>query len=424
MAKDPRFGHRLCVVVGTLLIALIVGAGELRAQALTCRTSVGLPVVPFLGLVTSNPISCTVNCAAGGTIASAVAMKPQTTNTLTITINGTCVESVDDVPSGVTLQAGTSGATLQAPSSSADPVLGISGIGVDLDNLTITGGVNALRGHSGAAFTGTNLVIEGASNADVLLNHAVVTLNTSTIQNSAGAGIQAYWGSTVFLNGGTVQQNAGIGVDARYDGSADVFGGAVLQNNGFYGAYAENGGAVEISDGTVTGNKVDGIGAGTGGHVYVTGSTTSVTSNAGAGIYALTGGSALIEVGATIGNNAGSGLALYGGATAKVRAGAILQGNGGDGIYVDSGTVTVGDAGAATSEAGRAIIQGNKLDGIFLRTNSVAIFNNSGNQIINNSGWGILCTGSPSNPLIYEEAGTVGTVSGNGAGQIACNVSP
>src|SRR5271167_2577691 len=182
MIRIPEFGRQLCVVVGTVLIALIVGEGELRAQALSCR---GLSVEPFLNLVASNPITCTVNCAAGGTIASAVAMKPQTTNTLTILINGTCVESVDQVPSGVTLQA-SAGAILQAPSSSTDPVLGISGTDVAVNNLTISGGVNAVRGHSGAAFTGNNLLIEGASNADVLLDHAVVTLNTSTIQNSAG----------------------------------------------------------------------------------------------------------------------------------------------------------------------------------------------------------------------------------------------
>lgn len=56
-----------------------------------------------------------------------------------------------------------------------------------------------------------------------------------------------------------------------------------------------------------------------------------------------------------------------------------------------------------------------------MRTNSVALFGNSANKIIDNSGWGILCTGSPSNPLIY---GTVGTVSGNKAGRIDCKTSP
>jgi hypothetical protein len=36
-----------------------------------------------------------------------------------------------------------------------------------------------------------------------------------------------------------------------------------------------------------------------------------------------------------------------------------------------------------------------------------------------------LCDGPPANPLIaIGPAGTIGTVSGNGAGQIACNLAP
>ena len=423
MAKDPRFGRRLSVVVVTLLTALLAGAGELRAQALSCRTSVGLPVVPFLGLVTSNPISCTVNCAAGGTIASAVAMKPQTTNTLTITINGTCVESVDDVPSGVTLQAASSGATLQAPSSTTDPVLGVSGIGVTLNNLTISGGVYALRGHSGAAFTGNNLVIEGASAADVLLNHAVVTLNTSTIENSANDGIDASWGSTVFLNGGVVQGNAGYGANFGQDASLDVFGGAVLQKNGVAGAQAFEGGAVDISDGIVENNAtatggVAGLLTGHGGHLLLTGSGTSVVSNGGDGILVQGSGTAELDTNPVVANNALHGIELHNGGSVKVQIGAVIEGNGGNGIYIESGSLQVGDLN------GPATIKNNKQNGIFMRTNSVASFRNSGNQIINNTGWGILCTGSPSNPLIYAEIGTFGTVSGNGLGNISCNVSP
>jgi len=55
----------------------------------------------------------------------------------------------------------------------------------------------------------------------------------------------------------------------------------------------------------------------------------------------------------------------------------------------------------------------------------VGFFNNPGNQIVNNSGWRILCDGPPANPLIaIGLAGTIGTVSRNGAGQIACNIAP
>jgi hypothetical protein len=53
-----------------------------------------------------------------------------------------------------------------------------------------------------------------------------------------------------------------------------------------------------------------------------------------------------------------------------------------------------------------------------LGTNSVASFASNTNQIINNGGWGILCAGSPSDPLVN---GSPGTVSGNTSGQISCN---
>lgn len=416
MVKEPRFGHLSCVGVVALLTALLAGAGELRAQALSC------PKLPIAGFPTSSPISCTVNCSAGGTIASALALRPRTTNTLTITIQGTCVESVDHVPSGVTLQSASSGATLQAPNSATDPVLGISGTGVTLTSLTISGGVNALRGRSGAAFTGNNLVMEGASNADVLLNHAVGTLNASTIQDSASDGIDTYYGSTVFLNGGSVQKNARTGVNAAYNGSADVFGGAVLQNNGYAGAGAGYGGSVHVTAGTVTNNGFGsngsaGINVGTGGHAVVEGSSTSVSSNL-KGIAVYDGGDALVTNGATVANNTGNGVHLRQGAFGKLILGAIVQGNGGNGIYVESGTVTVGDS------QGPATVQSNKGNGLLMRTNSVATFENSGTKIISNTGWGILCSGSPSNPLIYSTIGSFGTVSGNGAGQISCNVSP
>jgi hypothetical protein len=399
--------------IGTVaLLAGLLGAGEARAQGLICPTVP--PAIP-----TFNPISCTVNCAQGGTIASALSLRARSTNNFTITINGTCVESVDHVPSGVTLQAGMSGATLQAPSSSTDPVLGISGIGVTLTGLTISGGVNALRGRSGSAFTGNNLLIEGASSADVLLNHSVVTLNTSTIENSANDGIDAEYGSSVFLNGGTVQNNASTGVNALYEGSADVFGGAVLQKNGFAGAGAAYGGSVHVTAATITSNTGEaGINAGTGGHILVEGVGSSVSGNGTNGISVFDGGDALIQNSATISNNSGDGLHLRQGAFAKIRLGASVTGSGGNGIYLESGTVTVGDS------AGPTTIQNNKGNGLFMRTNSIATFENPATQIISNTGWGILCTGAPSNPLIYSTFGGFGTVSGNGKGQISCNVAP
>lgn len=141
-------------------------------------------------------------------------------------------------------------------------------------------------------------------------------------------------------------------------------------------------------------------------------------SNGGAGILVQGSGTAELDTGPVVANNANDGIRLTNGGSVKVRIGAIIQGNGGNGIYIESGDLQVGD------NNGPVTIRNNKQNGIFMRTNSVAYFDNSGNQIINNTGWGILCTGSPSNPLIYEPLGTPGTVSGNGKGQISCKVSP
>ena len=295
MRNYPRSGYRLAVAAFAAAAATLI-AGDSRAdfdlgQGIVLAPSAQIPQPPG---VTSDPITLTVYCGAGGTVAQAVSFKPLTTSRLTITISGTCTEAVDNVPGGVTLQAASSGDGLQAPSASTDPVLGISGTGVTLNGLTISGGVTGLRGRSGSAFTGNNLVIQGTSNTNVLMNHAVATLNNPTIQNSANDGIEAYWGSTVFLDGGMVQSNAHDGIEGYYDASVEVFGGAVLQNNGADGAVAANGGLV--SDGIVKNNAAGtggtaGLQAGTGGHILVSGSNTVVTGNAVTGILVIRGAS-------------------------------------------------------------------------------------------------------------------------------------
>ena len=224
-------------------------------------------------------------------------------------------------------------------------MLGIGGTGVEIDDLIISGGVNALRGRAGSAFTGNNLVVEKASNANVLLNHSVVTLNTSTIQNSANDGIDAFWGSSVFLNGGTVQKNAALGVHAQFDGSADIHGGALLQNNGIAGAQATHGGVVNLISGSVTKSAFaaggqGGVAVGTGGHLFVDGTATvSGNSVRGIGVF---GGTAGLQDGAVVASNAGDGILLNPG-HAKLRSGTIVRGNAGNGIDVESGAVTVGD---------------------------------------------------------------------------------
>jgi hypothetical protein len=126
------------------------------------------------------------------------------------------------------------------------------------------------------------------------------------------------------------------------------------------------------------------------------------------------GGSAR-SLGGVISNNGGEGVSVFNSGTAILDTGTVVASNAMNGVLVEDGTVNVGNG------DGTAIIQSSGGNGIYLKTNSVGFFNNAGNQIVSNSGWGILCDGPPANPLI---AGTIGTVSSNGAGQISCNMAP
>jgi Right handed beta helix region len=410
------FPSRAKIAAFAFLAAWFVGLGEAHAQSPGAQLPAGLTCqkVPPEGHVTSNPIACTVSCAKGGKVASALALGPRTTAGLTITINGTCVEAVDQVPGNVTLQGASSGDGLQAPAASSNPVLGISGAGVTLDNLTISGGVHALWVHSGASAAGTNLEIEGSSTANVLAN-GIITLNSSTMEGSAGDGIDVLSAGTVFLNGGTVRNNSrGINIGGGSYLAANA--GAVISDNTGIGIEL-SGGSLTVFAATIEGNSNSGVLVFGEGLAFIA-SPGVVSSNARDGVQVY-GGSARV-FGGVISNNARYGISVFNSGTAILDNGAVITANAMDGVFVEDGTVNVGDG------DGSATIQSNPANGIYLKTNSVGLFNNNGNQIVSNSGWGILCDGPPANPLIAigPAASTIGTVSGNGAGQISCNLAP
>src|SRR6516225_4906951 len=221
------FPSRARIAAFGFLAAWSAGPGDGNAQSPGAQLPAGLTCqkVPPEGHVTSNPIACTVSCAKGGKLASALALAPRTTAGLTITIKGTCVEAVDQVPGNVTLQGASPGDGLQAPAASSNPVLGISGAGVTLDNLTISGGATALFVRNGASVTGNNLEIEGSSVRNVWAR-GVLTLISSTIENSSGDGIDALSGGIVFLLGGTVRNNS-RGISVGSGSYLDADGGAV-----------------------------------------------------------------------------------------------------------------------------------------------------------------------------------------------------
>jgi hypothetical protein len=407
------FSSRARIAALALPAAWFAMLCEGHAQLASAQLPGGLncPKLPPEGHVTSNPIACTVSCAKGGKVASALALAPRTTAGLTITINGTCVEAVDQVPGNVTLQGASSGDGFQAPAASSNPVLGISGAGVTLDNLTISGGVNALLVRNGATAVGNNLVIEGSSSQNVLVN-GVVTLNSSSIENSSGHGIDAVSGGKVFLNGGTVRNNS-RGLMLGSESYLLIDAGTVVSDNAASFGAVVSGGSLAVRSGTIENNSPDGINVNNGGIATLLGGLAVIRSNARDGVRVF-GGSAR-SLGGVISNNGGEGVSVFNSGTAILDTGTVVASNAMNGVLVEDGTVNVGNG------DGTAIIQSSGGNGIYLKTNSVGFFNNAGNQIVSNSGWGILCDGPPANPLI---AGTIGTVSSNGAGQISCNMAP
>jgi len=418
MKNVSCFLARVRIAALALLAAWFAGLGDGRAQLPGAQLQAGLTCqkLPPEGHVTSNPITCTVSCAQGGKLASALALAPRTTAGLTITINGTCVGAIDQVPGNITLRGASSGDGLQAPASSSNPVLGISGAGVTLENLTISGGANALWAHSGASVVGNNLEIEGSSIRNVFAN-GVLTLNSSTIENSNADGIDAFSGGIVFLNGGTVRNNS-RGLSVGSGSYLDALGGAIISDNtGGHGALV-NGSLVVIAA-TIEGNSPDGVFLFNGGTALIAGAGV-VRSNARDGVHVV-GGS--VEVDGVVSNNARHGIFVLNSGTAIIDDGGVVTSNAANGVLVEDGTLNLGSGGVAGGAAGT--IQSNGANGIYLKTNSVGFLNDTGDQIVSNSGWGILCDGAPANPLIaIGPAGTIGTVSGNGAGQIACNIAP
>ena len=311
------FSSRANIAVLALLAAWFAGPVEGRAESPGAEMAGGLTCqkVPPEGHVTSNPINCTVSCARGGKVASALALAPRTTAGLTITIAGTCVEAVDQVPGNVTLQGASSGDGLEAPAASSNPVLGISGAGVTLDNLTISGGATALWVHSGASALGNNLEIEGSSSRNVLANGAL-TLNSSTIENSKSEGIDALSGGIVFLNGGTVRNNA-RGILVGGGSYVDALGGAIITNNtGSHGALVT--GSLAVIAATIEGNSPDGIHL-NGGNAFIAGPSV-VRSNARDGVEVV-GGS--VEVDGAVSNNARHGITVFDSGTAIIDDGGV-----------------------------------------------------------------------------------------------------
>lgn len=346
------------------------------------------------------PASVTVNCGHGQTVTQAL-NNTAGASSVTITVNGTCVEAVNVSRDNVTLQAGSSGSGIQAPSVN-DGVISLNNArNVTLQGLTLTGGGTSLGAYS-STFGAQDLHITGAAIGVQLGGGAAGGLDNVSI-DSCQTGIDVgYGGSTLKVGGGSIQcQN---GVQAESGGSLFLFGGATIHAANL-GAFADQGGMISVDQATISNSGGYGVWA-QGGSISV-GAGTLVTGSGFAGVEASDGGIAYVRGGAQVSGN-GDGVDADGGGHLLL-GGAVVENNTGNGVKL---------AGGSTLDMTGSTVHGNGGDGLHLNDTSVAQFDPANpDQITGNGGWGIFCEGAPSVAMIE---GGPGTVSGNTTGQNNC----
>lgn len=241
-------------------VRLAVAAAAVALPA----AAVGLALVPAAS--GAGPVA--VDCDAGETITAALG---QATDGTTITVSGTCTESVL-VPRALTKVTfdGQNTATVQGPPGDTVPTspgsftFFVEGTDITIKNFTIVGGAhavhlsgpatvnvdhNTIRESGGAihldkASIGqiTNNTIEDnlgyginlQENSYARIGFTVPTrpIASNIIRDNGGAGIQVTRSSSAWIAGNTVENNGSHGVVVDRDSQADVTGNAIQGNNG------------------------------------------------------------------------------------------------------------------------------------------------------------------------------------------------
>lgn len=346
-------------------------------------------------LPSSGPLNLTVNCGSGQHVGSALAQAQGRAGAVTITITGVCVEHVQIERDDVTLQGNSPADGFQAPSPATFAVIHVDGARTTVRNLTITGGQLGLQLAAGS-LSADSISVTGTSQSGIEIS-AIANISNSIFDFNQ-------------VNGVTVPQ-----------GGFALFGGSDISHNGFMGA-AVNGGALELHNTTVSNNALEGIQSWTGGRVSLTGGT--LQGNTFAALDLNSNSSAMIGGGTQVINN-GSGVAINTGSVADLRGVTISGNTGGPGAVSVSGGSTL-----LFANGSAVVVQSNHTNGVWVQDTSVVqAWDPSLVQISQNTGWGILCAGSPAVAQIAPSGPF--TLSGSSVfsninGQISCpgNVVP
>jgi len=309
------------------------------------------------------PLNVTVDCAAGQTVGAALTQVAAHPRPVVINILGECSEGVTISRHDVTLQGGG----LIRPTGGNTTVLsvGIGLRGIQLGNMTLTGGGRGLRIRSGSTVTAQNLTIQNS-------------------QGTFGGGLSLEWGGYLRIFGSTIRNHAWGGVFVS-GGELDI-AGVTIEDNGGAGIAGESGASLLIQSAIVRRNRE--------------------------GLSLSTGASAIGEEN-TVDDNTSSGAKLASGHLQMSLT--SFSNNGADGVTARAGS---------SVDLNFATIGNNAGNGVRLRDTSVGTLGGA-NQITQNANYGVLCDPAPA--VAQAAAFSVldaSTVFGNGVGQSNCPTNP
>ncbi len=343
------------------------------------------------------PLFLNVDCGAGETIADALSQAEGRLGPLQIVVEGFCDEDVTILRDDVRLLGGPPGSGLRS--------IGLEGAnGAFLSGVVLSGGATGLSARIGATFVAEHLTIDNVGSEAIRVEGgASGEMNHSTVAAAGVLGLSVVKNGELSFGHGVIDGNSSA-IEVESGGSVSL-NDVQMRNSTGRAVFAINGGSVHVGDDCVIEHAAIGVSVGRGGSVLMGGSGTAVRHNSGHGVQVDAGGAIWIIGLPRIHDNGGDGIFVSGGDALLQEA--RVDHNGGSGVAV---------FGASSLTVHSSEIRDNAADGVRVGDTSVAIFSND-STVDGNAGFGVACEGSPSSALLV---GDVGTVSGNGAGQISC----
>lgn len=206
----------------------------------------------------SDPIELYVDCINGDSVNAALASVEDSKNPVTVTISGTCSESVFINRDDVTLQG----------NSQSDGIVGTYAVAaqrgasrVSVQNMTLSGSFAGISCFSGASIVGSNLIIENGGRGVLAFSQGSCVIDDSVIRGHS-QGLTILDSSSVYLRGSTVENN-NVGANVWANGSLSTDGTAVnsmaIIRNNTIGVNVFSNGSFRPVDVVIEDNAVIGV---------------------------------------------------------------------------------------------------------------------------------------------------------------------